>query len=170
MAMDLRYYLYDTAILSTVVNTEFQLFKVPQGGDATHTENFTNMRGAGSLPTEEKFIIDWVGVIIDYDTVIGDIRKMWLKSFLEIRVNDKSVLKAPLIMFSNQNMYGGHYTQAAAADQYAVGPMGDGMELDKKIEIPGGTSFFIRLFQGTALSAATCNTKVVLGGVYTLPN
>lgn len=166
--MDLDYILYDTIPLGTVINTEFQLFKVAQGGDATHTENFTNMRGAGSLPIGEAFVVNRIGLIIDANTVVADLHNLFLKSFVEIRVNDKSLLKMPAALASDANMYGGHYTQTAAANEYTVGLEGDGFDLAIPIKIPGGNSFFVRYFQGTVMTA-TVNMKVYLRGTYTLP-
>lgn len=165
--MDLHYILYDTAAFSTVANTEFQLFKTAQGADATHSEAFTNMRASGILPNEEKMIIQKIHLIPDFNTVTADMHKLFLSTFIEIKVSDKTMLKAPAALFVSQAAYGGFYTQAAAANEYLVGLLGDGFDLKKEIPLPGGVSFYVRVVQGTALST-TCNLKVALEGIYTL--
>lgn len=166
--MDLQYVLYDTAIFGTVANFESVLFQVAQGADAAHTENFTNMRGAGALPQEEAMKVNWLGVAVDFtSTLPQDYKAMWLSSFLEFRLSDKTVLKLPLSLLASNSNFTGHYSQAAAADNAAVGLLGDGYHLDIPIEISGGTAFRVRVVQGTVLSAASKNVKVLLGGILT---
>lgn len=166
--MDLDYTLYDTAIFGTVANFESVLFQVAQGADVTHIESFTNMRGAGALPQEEAFKCNWIGVAVDFtSTLPQDYKAMWLGSFLEFRLSDKTVLKAPLAMFAAASGFSGHYSQAAAADNAAIGLMGNGYTLDIPIEISGGTAFRVRIVQGTVLSAVSKNVKVLLNGILT---
>ncbi len=168
--MDLRYWLYDTAVFGNVANFDSDLFRTAQGADSVHSESFTNSRGSGSLPNEESFVCDWIGVTADFNTAAPeDYQVMWLGSFLEIRIGDKTMLKAPLHIFANRNSYNGAYTLAVAADNSLIGLEGDGYHLDKPIAIPGGTSFRVRVFQALALSAANKNVKVELGGILTLP-
>lgn len=168
--MDLDYVLYDTAVFTNVANTEQVLFQVAQGGDATHTESFTNMRGSGALPQEEAFACIRIGVTVDFDTAgEEDYTTVWRGSFLEVRVSDKTVLKAPLALFSAANMYGGHYSQAAAANNAVIGLQGDGLKLDIPITIKGGTAFRVRVVQANATSAASKNMKVWLRGTLTTP-
>lgn len=167
MPTDLHYILYDTAPFNNVANTEFQLFKVAQGADATHTENYTNMRASGILPNEEKMVLKKIHAIVDGHAAIADIYKWYQASFLELKVNDQTKLKAPLAMFSSRNRFGGLYTQGTPANENIIGLEGDGFSLLMDILIPGGTSFFCRLFQGTALSGQM-NIKIGLEGIYTL--
>ncbi len=161
--------LYDTAVFGTTAGAEHTLFQVAQGGDSTHVEAFTNMRGAGSLPNDEDFRVDEIAVFPDVNASAADLQNMTIGSFLEVRVSDKTVLKAPLAMFMKHAAYGGLYTQATAANEALIGLLGDGYKLPIPIAIPGGTSFRVRIYQGTAMSAASQNLKVALNGVLTMP-
>lgn len=161
----LRYFLYDTVVFGATANAESILFQVASGADATHNEQFTNMRGAGSLPQTESMEVDWIGVIIDTLLAKADVVKIFDGSILEIRVADFSVIKAPTALFIAQSAYGGNQIQAAAADSMTIGLLGDGYELDKHIMLPGGTPFKVRMLQGPAVGAGA-NLKVVLGGTY----
>ena len=166
---DLSYVLYDTAPFAAAANVEFLLFKVAFGGDATHIESFTNMRGAGSLPVGEKFTIKKISVVLDsFSTVIDDVLKATVSSFFDIRVNDQSLFKAPSSLLIDASAYGGSYQLAAAAAHNGLGLLGNGYELENPIMVPGGTAFYCRLFQTVALST-TYNIKVCLQGIYTLP-
>lgn len=160
---DYRYDIYDTAVFGAAAATTFDLFQVPQGADATHTESFTNARGSGQFPVKENFLIDWIGVIYDYNTVLADIPKIQVGSFLKVIVNNFEILKAPLARFIANSAYGGHYSQAAAADEAVIGLIGNGYFLDIPILIPGGTQFKVQLFQNLAITAAS-NMKTVLCG------
>lgn len=162
---ELDFVLYDTVAFGTVAATETILFQVARGSDATHNEAFTNSRGAGALPSGEDFQLNWLGLAVDYNTVLADIPKLYLASFFELRVNDITVLQLPLVMIASNSGYGGHYTQAAAADEAVIGIMGDGFMLNKPIHIGGGVSFKPRIVQGTALAAGSSNMKLLLRGV-----
>lgn len=157
------YVLYDTAPFTNVAGTDLTLFQVPRGGDSTHTEAYTNMRGAGALPSQESFEIQHFGLIIDYNTVLADIPKIQLGSFFEFLLLDKSIFKVPLAMILEASAYGGFYTQAAAADEAAIGLMGQGYDLKLPIMVKGGQAFRARVYQGTAL-AGTSNFKLVMRG------
>lgn len=167
---DYRYVLYDTAAFGTSADTEHVLFQVAQGGDSTHTEDFTNMRGAGALPGEEAFSVDKISVAVDgvHGANEADVAQIWDGAFIEVRVADKTVFKAPARLCAEASAYGGAYTQGTAADATFVGLLGNGYSLDIPIEIPGGTAFRVRLYQDTALTAST-QVKVCLHGILTRP-
>ena len=165
---DLSYVVYDTAVLTNAVSDQV-LFQVPQGGDATHTESFTNARGAGQFPTGESFSIKKISIFPDVKLVVADEANFILNSFIEIRVSDLTVFKCPLQLCIDRAAFGGAYTQAAAATEAAIGLIGDGYRLENEIDINGGVSFRVRVYGGTALSATGRNVKVALHGVLTLP-
>lgn len=166
MPEDIRYQLYDTAIFSTALAGEQQLFGVAQGADATHTKAFTNSRGAGSLPQGEKFVIDRIGVYLDENNLLpADLVNVWRQSYLEIRVQDLTYWLSPLRPLAYQNAWGGHYSQTAAANGAAIGLLGEGYELDVPIVVPGGSSFKVIVNQGTVLATATQQLKVTLDGI-----
>lgn len=164
---DLRYFLYDTVTYGATANAESILFQVASGGDATHNEQFTNMRGAGSLPQQEKFEVDWIGMVVDSVFAKADLVQVLDSSIFEIRVADFSVIKAPAALFIAQSAYGGAPLQATIVDTPTIALLGDGYELDKHIEINGGTPFKVRILQGPAVTAGT-KFKVILGGIYTV--
>lgn len=165
---DYAWSMYDTAPFGASASVTNELFQVAQGGDATHTKSFTNSRGAGQLPVLEKMMVERIKVIIDYNTVLADIPKIQVGSYLEFIVNNKTVLLARLAEFFANSSYGGHYSQAAAADEAAIALNGDGYELKIPILIPGGTQFKVNVFQGTALAGANSNLIVSLNGILTM--
>jgi hypothetical protein len=165
---DYRYFYYDTYVLANVVPQDAQLFRVLQGGDALHTEAFTNSRGAGVLPNNEKFVVDWIGAVVDFNLLTTDDVNFTKSAFLSFVKASFEVLKAPLAMFISHSAYGGFFAQAVAANEQAIGLHGTGMALDKPITLEGGTAFYVRIQQNVAVSAAA-NLKIVLGGIYTFP-
>lgn len=164
------YIFYDTAAFGNAAATEHTLFQVARGGDATHTEAFTNMEGAGALPAGNDFELHKIGVVVDYNTVVADLPKLCVGSFLELIILNKTVFKAPLAKFIDRSAWGGFYSQAAAADEAAIGLLGDGYTFRKTIPLKGGWSFRVRVYQGLALAAANSNLKVNLEGLLTTPN
>lgn len=167
--VQLSYDIYDTAVLTNgTAPIELTLFQIAQNGDATHTESFTNARGGGSFPSGEGFTVESIHVFADFNGVIADMQNMWIGSLLELRVRDLTIIKAPLITFVNYQEWGVFYTQAAAAAEAVGGPRGAGRTLMNPVNIPGGTSFKVRVVQGTTLSVATSNVKVVLRGTLDL--
>lgn len=166
-ANDLRYMLYDTVVFGATANAESILFQVASGADATHNEQFTNMRGAGSLPQTEKMVVDKISCVIDKALAKADLYDIFNGSILEVRIADFTVIKGPFAKFIDASAYGGSVQVAAASDVFTVGLLGDGFELDHTIELPGGTPFKVRVLQGPAVTAGS-NVKVVLGGIYTV--
>lgn len=160
--------LYDTAVFGATAVTDHELFKVAQNGDATHTQSFTNSRGAGVMPANEQFDIDTIGISPDGDFSANDRGDMWDGAFITIRVNNQDVFTAPLRMCAGYAAYSGHFTQAAAADMNRIGLEGMGYKLNKPITIKGGMSFSVIVSQRTAITAAS-NVKTMLRGNLTLP-
>lgn len=165
---DRRYALYDTYVFGAAASSG-RLFQVSEGGDATHVTAFTNSRGAGVLPQNEKFVVDKLMAIEDYIPLIANRANITIASWIELIVSNVSVLKIPLILLWYNNMYGGHFTQAAAADLAIIGRTGNGYDLsDHPIAINGGEQFTLIVNQGTAVAAAS-NVKFVMNGVLTTP-
>lgn len=167
--MDIHTTLYDTWQPGTTANAEATLFQTAQGGDSTHTESFTNARGAGQLPAGEKFVIEKVKLIIDEQIAEADFDTRLYGGFIEVRIKDKTVLKAPAQMFFAHSAYGGHFTQATAALTQSIGPIGDGFTLKLPLTLNGGERFQVRCVQGAAFAAAI-DHKVVLEGILSLPD
>lgn len=161
---DLSFVLWDTAIFGTVAAFEQALFQVAQGGDAIHTRSFTNSRGAGQLPANESMTVKHLGVALDANLLTADYINVWPLSFIEIRVNNETLFECPLRFLAKGNSYGGHYTEAAATNEAAIGLMGNGYDLEIPIEIEGGTAFKVNVFQGLALSAVSQPVRVALCG------
>jgi hypothetical protein len=168
--MKLTYPLFDTLVMGTAIQGEQALFQVQQGADATHSKDFTNMRGAGSLANGESFVCNKIGVFVDFNlTVESDVENVWIKNYLEFRVNDQTMLLAPLRVYAQYNGYAGHFTQSAAANDVMGGLQNDGYELPIPISIPTGTGFRINIPQNVALSAANILLRVVLHGELNRP-
>lgn len=169
--MKYRYTIYDTIIYGTAVQVEQALFQVPQGGDTLHTKSYTNMRGAGALPNQEKFTVDKVGVYCDFNNLVpADLLNLWRDEYLEVRVADNSVLLIPLRAAAQYNSFGGHFTQTAAANATLGGITNDGYALDIPIEIPGGTAMRVNVPQITVLSVAAVPVRILLHGILDRPN
>lgn len=163
---DLSYVLFDTAPFGNAAGVEMLLFQVQQGGDSTHTEQFTNMRGPGFLPQKEIFVVDKISSVVDVVLAEADVQSWFRATFLEIRLNNQTYLKIPIVLTVDGSLYGGHFTQAAAANRALIGVQGDGYELKMPIKIEGQQPFVVRILQGTALAAANQFIKVCLHGVY----
>ena len=103
------------------------------------------------------------------DIVEADAMDMWIGAYLEFRLSDETRILAPLVEFAAHNGFGGHYSQAAAADGALIGRLGKGRDLEIPIMIPGGTIFRADVHQLTALSVATTNVKIGLYGTLTRP-
>jgi len=165
-----RYTLYDTIVFGTSAQNDQALFQVPQGGDTTHTKSFTNMRGAGALPAQEKFDIDKVGVYCDFNNLVpADLINMWIGNYLEIRVADNSALFIPLRAAAQYNAYAGHYSQGTAANGTMGGLVGDGYVLDYPIHVEGGVAMRVNVPQITALSVASVPVRILLHGILDRP-
>lgn len=161
----LSYPIFDTLVFGNAVQTEQALFQVQQGGDATHTKSFTNMRGAGSFPNQESFLVKKISAFIDFLVVLpSDLYNVWIGNYLELRVADQTMIQAPLRMFANYNAFNGHYSQAAAANGTLGGIQNDGFELENPVMIDGGTAFRVNIPQTVALSVASIPLRVVLHG------
>lgn len=167
--MILSYGLYDTADFGTSANTEHTLFQNAQGSSSTQTKSKTNMRGSGSLPSNESFTIEEIHISSDFNLTAADYQNMWIDSYIEVRISDDTVLLLPLKNCASMNAFSGTYTQASAADEAVIGLMGNGLKLSNPITINGGESFRVSLYQGTALSAATGSVKCVLYGTLDRP-
>jgi len=156
--------MYDTAVFGAVADTLHTLFQIVQGQDATHNKGFTNTRGAGQFPSEEMFTIESIGIYPDADFILADLESMWRASYLELTVTNTTMLLSPLSVFAKYGGWGGHYTQASAADAAAIGKLGLGRKLPIPIEVKGGTQFKVEIFQSIA-TAASMNVKCVLNGI-----
>ncbi len=164
-----RYDIYDTYVFGAAAS-QGRLFQVAEGGDATHTTAFTNSRGAGVIPQNEKFVVDWIGAIEDYTPLIANRYNIFTGSWIELIVSNNSRLKIRLQRAWSNNMYGGHFAQAVAADLAIIGREGHGYSLaDHPITIDGGTQYTVVVNQGTAV-AASSNVLIVMSGVLTRPD
>lgn len=161
--------LFDTWQPSTVAFAESILFQTPRGGDATHTERFTNARGAGTLPAEEAFQIDKIGVMLDELVAAADLDTFYFGALLEIRLKDKVVFSSPVMNLFIASSKSGPIGATAGDAVLFTGPQGNGFALSLPISIPGGTRFDVRLVQGAAFAAAV-DTKVILFGILTTPD
>lgn len=165
---DFFYPLFDTVVLGTAADTLHTLFQVSEGADSVHTAQFTNMRGAGILPQEERFVIRKIHAIVQGEVAEADLPLLFQGNYLEVVINNDTLFRAPLHLCSSHNAYGGAVNQAAAANNLAIGMMGMGLDINPTISLQGGRNFKVRVYQESALSV-TENMLIVLEGVLTLP-
>ena len=165
--MDLSYVLFDTQPTGTAV-FDALLFQTAQGGDVTHTEDFTNMRGAGSLPSEEKFMLERIGISNDPAQGAADFSKLLVASLLQIRVNNQIVFWSPLPALLVASKWTGYSNLTAAAGLSVTGSLQDGYTLDKPIQIDGGRKFDIRI-KTTQATAVSTKLVIHLFGTLSLP-
>lgn len=160
--------LWDVAAFGVAASTSHELFQNREGSDAANPKHKTNMRGAGSLPDNESFVIRRVHIYPDNELAEADL-PLWLdSSFITINIADRDVFDCPVRNCASHASFGGIVTQAVAGDRALVGPSGDGYLLVNPIIIEGGRSLRVTVFQGTALSAAE-DIRVVLEGTLDQP-
>lgn len=165
---DRTFVLFDTATFGVAAGTDFPLFQVAEGGDGTHVKAFTNSRGAGQLPSTEKFTLKKFEVYPDVNMSQADTKNMLIASYLSFEINNQELIRLPLSHVMGGPKFTGHYSQAAAADANMISASHDGFELETPIEIGGGVPFKVTLHQGTATAAAQ-NVKCAMIGTLTTP-
>jgi len=161
--------LYDSALFMSTAAGDIVLYQVAEGGDSTHVKPYTNMRGAGQLPASESLLVKKLGVWLDANVVAADAQDMWIGSYIEIEVANRTVLEIPLALCAMSNGFGGVIAQTSAADEAIIGKLGDGFTLDIPILINGGTNFKVIVHQETAVAADSTNVKVALLGDLSIP-
>lgn len=166
---DYSWVLYDTALFGVTAGQVQTLFQVAQGADATHTTDFTNSRGAGVIPQNEKFVARHVGLSYESNGVEADVEDWYLQSTLRITVANLIVFEAPFVKLIDNNGFSGFYTQAAAANRALIGRWGQGYDLRPEIVVKGGDAFKVEAIQGIALVTASTRIKVMLDGILTRP-
>lgn len=162
---DLSWVLYDTAVFNTTANVGHELFQVSQGGDTTHTEDFTNSPGAASLPANQNFEIKAIGVYPEHDITAAELVKIYNKSWLELKVSESVKLKLPLSLVAAPQEFSGAVGAAAGSGLSWAGPVFD---LEIPIPVPGGTQYKVTIQQVVATAAAE-QLKVCLFGTLTRP-
>lgn len=168
MAND-HYIFYDTASFSTSANTLHTLFQSAQGSGSTRTKQQTNWIGAGSLPSENSFTIQKIGVTYNDIYVEDDIQKLVDQTYLELFINNRTRFLAPLRTLIQANAYSGVIAQATAANEASFGLVGNGFMFNPVKELGPGISFKVEVWQEAALSAAS-NIAVLLEGIWTKPD
>ena len=166
---DYSYPIYDTALFGTTDNTTHVLFQIGEGGDATHVSDFTNMRGNGTFPQLEKFLIRKIGIMLETNATESDAEDWTLDGFLRMYLSNQIIFQAPLQMLVMNTSYSGHFTQAAAATRALIGRDGMGYMVDPMVLVRGGEAFKVEVYQGTVVAAANTRVKVILDGVLTRP-
>lgn len=164
---DYSFSLFDTALFSTVDETDFPLFQVAEGGDATHVKAFTNSRGAGQLPSTEKFVIKHIEVYPNERLTIADAGVWFIDGYLSLEVSNREIFRVPLVSVIGGAQPTGHFTQAVAADLSSLQFNGKGYDLEIPIEINGGTPFKVVLHQGNVLAVASQAIVCELRGTLT---
>ena len=160
---DYSYTLYDSLNFGATANAENILFQTVQGGDSTHTETFTNMRGPGQLPTNEAFTVSKVALIVDKVMAKADVINMFMTSIFQLIVANLTILKVPSQMVVAYSAYGGSILEATIADTMSIGLLGNGYSLDLPVKIKGGTPFQVRVLSGQAVTASSLIKAALIG-------
>lgn len=165
---DVDWILYDTAPFTIAAAGQLPLYQIPQGGDAVHTEDFCNTPGAGSLPANQNFMIKAIAIYPEPSCLQVDIDLVFNRSYVEIIVADKVMLKAPMAYFAAPQSFGGSNGIVLAALATWVSYSGPLFEMVIPIPIPGGTPFRVNITQVVGISANT-QVKCLLIGTLTRP-
>lgn len=155
--------LFATAIFDTSGNTTHKLFGAAYGTGTGYEAYRTNMRGAGSLPSEENFLVKKISAFVDNITPVADVDNIWYHSYATLFVRDNQVFQAPLSMLIDMAGYSGEFHEASNTALSLIQRLGNGFTLDMPIEIGNGESFRLDIYQGTALSA-TLDVVLALSG------
>lgn len=164
---DLSFILYDTALFSTTDEVDHVLFQVSEGADSTHVKAFTNARGAGVLPSSEKFTIKRLEVAPNENLSEADAAVWWVDGYVSVEVQNQEVFRAPLTAVVGGGKYSGHFTQATAANRNLTSFSDEGFTFEIPVEIPGGVPFKVILHQGTALAGTNQAIVCMLHGTLT---
>ena len=156
--------LFDTAPFGTSAGTTHSLFQVTEGGDGTHTKDFTNSPGAGSLPNKQKMTVNSIEVWPEADILEEENQKVWNKSYLRVEVDGDEKLRAPLLMFAAEHAQVGEFHEATNSKINSLSWTKKPMLFKNPIIIPGGTPFKIEVYQSVA-TAGTEQVKVALVGL-----
>jgi len=162
---DRKYVLFDSIDTGTAA-FDTLLFQVASGADATHTETYTNMRGAGSLPGAEKFTLNKISVIVPPSLTPADTAVLFKDSILQFRLLNQVLLWIPLIVAVDYSFHNGFYTLATAANNQVYGNLGEGYTVDPPVDIAGGEKFDVRVKTTTGTSA-TYRLVIALVGILT---
>jgi len=168
MAVD-SYVFYDTAAFGVTAGATATLFQSAQGSAAGRTKNNTNWIGAGSLPSDNSFLIKGIGVSLNQAEVLADIGPLINGTYLEMFIYNKTRFLAPIRRLIERNAYSGVLQLAAAAAQTYFGLLGQPFMFDTPKQIDGGVSFKVEMTQNAALSVAT-NVLCLLYGEWTRPD
>src|SRR5574341_961390 len=93
---NLDWMLWDVAVLSTTAGVTHSLFQARENQDSSNPKHKTNMRGAGSLPTGEEFLIRKIEVFPDTQLAQADIHALVDSSYITVSVGDRAMFEAPL--------------------------------------------------------------------------
>lgn len=163
----MKYSFYDTATFTNSAKVEHQLFQNRQGIDSTNDKYKTNSRGNGEFPSNESFKAERLLFFPDSDVPLADLEDSLLNSYVQIEYQDRTVFQATLRECVALSSWGGHYSQASAADDALIGIQNDGYELSIPLMFEGGNGFRVIIGQGTALSGTSFTFKFVMVGEYT---
>lgn len=166
---DYSWMLYDTAVFGTSAGVTSSLFQVSEGGDATHTSDFTNSRGAGVIPTNEKFLINWIGVTFESNIVEADVDDWYVAGYVRIFIANLICFHAPILPLIAHSAFSGVLAQAAAANRALVNRLGNGYNFRQPLSLKGGDAFKVEVYQGTLLATASMRVKILLDGILTRP-
>ena len=89
---------YDTVTITSASTTSADLFTTPQG-QSSKTAMETSMRQAGILPSPEKFTIKRIGLQVQPNGIIADLRLVLQQVLFTFQVNSKTYTQAPVFYY-----------------------------------------------------------------------
>lgn len=161
----LTYPIYDTIDLSTSAGVDHTLFQTGQGSSPPRTKAQTNMRGAGSFPESENFIVQGLGIHVDSSGFSDDdLQGLFVLSIVTFVYNNIKVLQMPAYKLSDLNAVSGVKTESTATAFDYFGQEGRGFMLEHHIQIIGGRPFSVEFHQGLAVDTANIELKFTMFG------
>lgn len=164
---DKQYVLYDTLATGTGA-LDALLFQVASRGDATHTETYTNMQGAGSLPSGYKMVVNKLALLFSPAMAAADLAALFTGSIVQFIYANVVEFWSPLAIIIGYNAWTGWSNLTAGAGLQAAGSEGHGYDFNPAFEIAGGVQFAVRIKSTNATGVST-NLVIALVGTLTIP-
>jgi len=155
---------YDLVASGTTESVKKTFFSHDEPSDGLQV---TNMPIAGQIPSTQKFELHSIEFIPDVEAATGDLKDLLDAAVLELYVNEKRMLSAPLIMFC-ANSYLIPMSTESTVDKPQLA--GTPYKLEKPITISGGDSIKVEVTIGKTAVSASMDMIVCLKGLLTRPD
>jgi len=163
MPEQIDWVLYHTKASGTNASAELTFFDDSESNSGLQV---TNMEVRGQLPSSQRFTIDKIKVLLDVEAATGDVKDLLDSAVLELNVNNRRMLIAPLIEFCGGVNLNPETTASTTDDARTIGPE---FELKKPLQIPGGVPFNVKITIGKTAPSASSDITVMLKGILERP-